>query len=201
MDKTIEQVFRAFSHIAREIQLYFIPGFLILLNIYAVDFFYYKNSISYLIEKHYFSLIIIVVSYVLGHVCMALYYVLIEHFGIDKKINAILKFDYKVESDLLPKLYRDDKESYFHFIERYAILTLMRWTMSASFFVIFVTDTVYLSIKPYKWQIFTLASISFFSSIFMLILTNYTEKDYAGKIKSMSNVVDEFGKKTNSNKF
>lgn len=185
MDKTIENIFKTFNHIARELQFYFIPGFLILLNIYALDFFYYENSISNLIRQNYFILAIIIIAYVLGHISIGFFYVIIELPGIDKKINKLLKLNYKIESNILPKLFKEDKESYFHFIERYAMLTLMRWTMSASFFIIFLTDAIFLSIKHFIWQICTLTIVSFISSVLLFILTSKTEKDYADRIESM----------------
>lgn len=190
MDKTIEQVFKAFSHIARELQIYFIPGFLILLNAYIIDCYYYNNSIYKLIVINYSGLALFVISYVLGHICMSFYYVLLELPGIDKIFNKWLGLSCNVDSNVLPKIYNENKESYYHFVERYIILTFMRWTISASLFIIFITDTVYLYVKPFKEHIWILAVISLVSSLFLFILSSKTEKDYAGRVEQMSKTVE-----------
>jgi len=44
MEKAVEQIFLAFNHIARELQVYFISGVLLMLNIFAIDYFYYDSS-------------------------------------------------------------------------------------------------------------------------------------------------------------
>ncbi len=143
MDKAVEQIFLAFNHIARELQVYFISGVLLMLNIFAIDYLYYDSSFWEVISQKQFIVPVIIVSYFLGHICMAFYYVVLEMPKLDKKFNKICGINYKVETASLPRIYKKDKDTYRYFIERYVILSMMRWTMSASMFLIFLTDFIF----------------------------------------------------------
>ena len=107
MDKTIEGIFKAFNHIARELQVYFINGLLILLNIYAIDFFYYEGSFWKIVGQRQFIFPAIIVAYILGHICMAFYYVLFEWTKFDKWLNKKFGFDYTVDSAALPSIFQE----------------------------------------------------------------------------------------------
>lgn len=188
MDKTLELIFRAFNHIARELQIYCFSGFLILLNIYLICIYYYKEATVNFIGQPNFLLVAIIISYVLGHLCMALYYVIIELPGIDKKIDKLLKLSPNFDSTILPKLYKENKEEYLYFIERYDLLTMMRWTMSAAFFINFIFNTIILTLNSFSWQICALTIFSFISSIILLILTSKTENDFAERVESIKTI-------------
>src|ERR1039457_1265608 len=170
MDKAIEEISKVFNHLAREVQLYLVPGFIILMNIYAINYYYYNSSMLDIAKQQYYWFAIIVLAYVFGHISMALFYVLIELDRFDKKINKLLGLNYKINSSALPNIYNKNKEAYFHFVERYVILSLMRWTMSASLFVVTITDTVYLVLKPLQLQVLILTFASATSSIILFIL-------------------------------
>ena len=187
MDKTIEQIFKVFNHIVRELQVYFISGLLVFLNIYAIDFFYYDSSFFKVVNQEQFIVPLIIVAYVVGHICMAFFYVLLEWTKLDVKLNRLLGFNYSVESSVLPSIYKVNKESYTHFIERYVILVMMRWTMSSAFFIIFLTDLYFTIFKSYKWQICLLTILSLVASFCMYVLTSRTENDYSDRIESMKN--------------
>ena len=45
MDKAIEQVFKAFNHLAREIQVYLFSGVVIAVNALIIDYFYYNSTL------------------------------------------------------------------------------------------------------------------------------------------------------------
>ena len=187
MDKTIEQIFRIFNHIVRELQVYFISGLMVILNIYMVDFFYYQQTLYKVFGQKEFLIPGIIIAYVIGHICMAFFYVLFEWKKLDKKINKKLGFEYNVESSILPDIYKKDKESYIHFIERYVILSMMRWTLSAAFFINFLIDLYYTIFKQYYWQVCLQTILSLLTSIIMYILTTKTENDYSDRITSMKN--------------
>lgn len=193
MDKSLEQIFKVFSHIAREVQIYFISGFLILLNSYVLNLSYHQHSFLNLLKQPYVWVAIIAVSYVLGHLAMGFYYVILELTGADRIINTWLGLSCDINSKLLPEIYFKNKEIYIHFIERYAMLSLMRCVMCASLFIIFLIDTIYLYIQPFNNVISTLALVSLMSSVILFILTSKTEKDYAGKISSIHDIISSRG--------
>lgn len=193
MDKSLEQIFKAFSHIAREVQIYFISGFIILLNIYILNYTYHQNSFLNLLKQPYVCVAIIAVSYVLGHLAMGFYYVFLELTGVDRIINTWLGLYCDINSKLLPEIYMKDKEIYIHFIERYAMLSLMRCVMCSSFFIIFFLYTVCLYIHPFSNVIWILAVVSLISSVILFMLTSKTENDYARKISSIHDYISSHG--------
>lgn len=188
MDKTIEQIFKTFNHIARELQIYFIPGFIVLLNLSLINYYYNGNSYIQFWQQNYIF-IVIIASYVSGHIVMAFYYALFEITKIEGVLNNWLGLNYTVVSKLLPEIYKADKEAYFHFIERYSMLTLMRTGMFASFFIIYLINVICLYIKPFVIQVWGVASISLVFSVIMFVLTSKTEKDYANRINYMWDAV------------
>lgn len=185
MDKAIEQLLKIFNHLAREIQVYVLSGFLIAVNILIIDYFYYNLSLWNIIKTNSLEIPAIFILYILGQLSMALYYTIIELPSIDEKIKSILKLDYIIDSTALPSIYKKDPEIYMHFVERYVILTMMRWTLSAACFINFITDIIFLLKKDYHWQILLITLISFVGSIILLLLTTRTEKDYSDRIDSL----------------
>jgi hypothetical protein len=150
MDKTFEQLLKAFNHLAREVQVYFISGLLIVINIFFVTSF--RDNIPKWLstDKWLFIFLLIFLSYILGHLCMGLYYVVFEleiygkkKDGKKKSLNYFLGFKHKVDEDSLPVIYKTDPESYMHFIERDHILTMMRSTLTAAFLINFITDGIF----------------------------------------------------------
>lgn len=191
MDKTIEQLSKLFYHLARELQVYFISGLLILLNILAIDFFYYNNSLFLYLNNKPVLIPLIVIAYVIGHICMGFYYLMFELSGIEKAINKFLKINIDLQTDCLPELFKNNKEAYLYFIERYNILIMMRCTMCTSLLIISLTDWCFIAFKFSIWQILIISIFSFLCFIVLLILTLKSEKDYADKIVQMRNKLRE----------
>jgi hypothetical protein len=185
MDKTIEQVFKAFNHLAREIQVYLFSGVVIAVNALIIDYFYYNSTLLAFIQTHNLTIPVAIVLYLIGQFCMAFFYTILEWTKVDKKINKILKFAYSVDSKSLPKLYRINPELYLHFVERYIILTMMRWTLSAACFINLIIDIIVIFNKDFHWQ-FLLTTIVFGTgTITFYLLTTRTENDYADRINSL----------------
>lgn len=185
MDRSIEQLIKIFTHIAREIQIYFLSGFLLLLNIYCIDYFYYESSLYHHLTTNILIVPTIIISYIIGQICMAIYYVIFELTGLEQGINKKLGIQHKVDSKILPHIYNTQKETYQHFIERYVILVMMRSTLTSSLLLMAIINLIYLIFICYKWQICLIASITSISFILMYILTARTECDYSDRIESM----------------
>ena len=99
----MNEIFKYLKHLTREILIYWLSGFLILINILIIDYFYYNESILIFIELHkdllsLFTISLIFVSYILGQICMAIGYLFLEKTGIEKslkKYNKIEDFEKK----------------------------------------------------------------------------------------------------------
>jgi hypothetical protein len=181
MDETISQVFKAFNHVARELQIYFISGFLVLVNTYfALD----PKHLSFL-EAHkssaFFGAGVIIVAYVLGHVCMAVYYVLLEWTKLEKVIDRVLRFKNETPPGSLPLLFQKDSAVYLHFVERYVLLSLMRWNLSAAFFIMSITHFVLGSSSAQF--VFAIACLIIAFALYVLMLC--TEEEKMNRVKSL----------------
>ncbi len=185
MDKTIEQLFKAFHHLAREIQVYFLSGVLLALNISIIDYFYYQNSLLKFIESHNLLFPVLLIIYISGHFCMAIYFIVFELSKIEEKLLRKLKMGFEKDERALPNIYKIDPETYVHFIERYIIISLMRWTMSAACFIGVIIDSIFLITKGFHLRlliidlVFTIGAVSFF------LLYAQSEKEYWDRVNSM----------------
>src|SRR5690606_17403481 len=134
MDNALSEIIKSFTHFLRDFLIYFVSGLIVSLNIFIIDYLYYNSSLWELLETRNLILINLLLCYVLGHICMAVYFVLIEITRIDKKIKKCLKVG-KAKEKILPELYDKKPNIYKHFIERYDNLNLFRWNLSAGFFI------------------------------------------------------------------
>lgn len=196
MDKTVEQLFKAFTHLAREIQVYIFSGVIILSNIYLIDFFYYSNSLWRNIRLNNLALPSTIIAYLLGHISLAVYSITIQLTSVDEALYKICynnKFSNKTPS-CMPKedeslfddidIFKNNKEIFFQFVERSSILILMRSSYSGALFIVFVTNVFYL-VKQFAWQVFLVAVLSICSSIILLVASVYTERKNAAQIQHL----------------
>lgn len=185
METVFEQFFRAFNHLAREIQIYVFSGFVIFINALIIDHFYFNSTLLVFIKVNTLAIPAIISLYLLGHFCMAFFYTILEWPKLDKKINRLLRLESFVDSKSLPTIYKQNPGIYIHFIERYVILTMMRWTLSAACFINLIIDLIILFKKDIHWQLL-LTTIAFATgAIIFYLLSAKTEKDYAERISSL----------------
>lgn len=194
MDKAIEQLFKTFSHLARDIQNYIFSGFIILANIYLIDFFYYSGSVwKHLSGSNLFIPGIIIVAYILGHISLGFYTVLLEWKEVDKKMNGKLfkkRFSEKSVSDTETvtekiKAFNKSKSVYFHFIEREYILSNIRWNYSASFLLVSICDFIFVFFKGHQWQVLLTAILALVAAFFLLLLSVFTQKENGSQIAAL----------------
>lgn len=185
MGKAIELIFKTFNHLAREIQIYLLSGSLIVFNALAIDYFYYDSTLFYFIQSKSLLIPLIIMIYIIGHFCMAFYYTVLEWKEFDKKINKFLGLTSIVKSEELPGIYNKNPEIFLHFIERYVVLTMMRWTISSACCINFLIDIVFILKKNYYWQFLFTTILFAIGAIAFYLLTAKTEKDYAERIDSL----------------
>lgn len=193
MDKAIEGIFKIFNHLARELQIYCLSGILILINCLLIDYFLYNHSLwTFIQNTKDLTIPILIITYILGQLSMAFYYLFLERTKLDEKIKKTLGFTYTENSALLHKIYIENKETYLHFIERYDLLAMMRWTMSASCTISFFIDIPFLLLNPNHWQQLSLIALSFLlSSLLLYILAVQTECDYVKRIEALINDIEK----------
>lgn len=188
MDKTIEQIFKIFNHLAREIQVYIFSGFLISINIFAIDYFFYKSSFYIFIKENSLYIPCIILMYLIGHFALAFYLIILEQKKLDKKIDKFFGYDYKLEPKNYPTIYIKQREAYNHFIERYILLALMRWTISAACFINLLTNIIFIIAKEFYWQFILITVIFLIGTIAFYILTARTESENAARIEALKSI-------------
>lgn len=190
MDKTIEQVFKVFSHLGREIQIYVFSGLVIAINIVIVDYFYFNSSLLHFIQSNNLEIPSIVLIYLLGHFCMSFYYFVLEWKEFDMKIKSMLNFKYKIDLDALPIIHDKKPILYNYFIERYNALAMMRWTISAACTINFLIDIIIMIVFRDDFHCLFLVTLIIFiiSSFTFYLLHLKTEKDYSEKIDQIKKI-------------
>ena len=190
MDKTIEQIFKTFNHIARELQVYFLSGFVIVVNCLLVDNLYFDSSLVTFIEKHKLIYAVAIIAYIIGHFCMSVYFMAFEITNIEKGAKKILKYNYRGVSSMLPKIYSKDKEMYSHFVERYVLLSNMRATLTAASFINLEIDWFFVKGGKPCWQLN--AAILFFSisTLTFFVLTLKTDDEFNHRVRGLNEKKD-----------
>ncbi|MCT7529696.1 hypothetical protein [Aliarcobacter cryaerophilus] len=176
MDNTIAKLLDLFKHISRDIMIYAISGFVVIVNFFIIDKFYLGGIYFGLIDKlEYISLIIFILSYVIGHVIMSLMQI------VDFIEACIYKFksvDFRDEI----KVFKKNQNIYDYFIERQNQLSYFRWTLSGAFFILTLINGWYKCIEKVDISLYFIL-LPLAIGIFLLILHYTTEKEYIKKIK------------------
>ena len=196
MEKVIEETFKIFSHLARDIQTYVIAGFILLFDFYIIDKTYYSESFSRQIFcSNYFILIIIVASYILGQICLAFYTFIFEIKMIDKWfynnffVNRFTSsLTETTDENMMAdkgKIFKSNKELYFHFIERDVNLSTLRWNYSSAFLICSIINILYCIFENYEKEILIIAGVSIFISWILLLLHIFTQKETAYQVSKL----------------
>ncbi len=188
MDNTIAKLLDLFKHISRDIMIYAISGFVVIVNFFIIDKFYFGGIYFGLIHKlEYLSLIVFIISYVIGHIIMAIMEILeIIKCKISKNRNIIFK------NEII--IFKKEQNIYDYFIERQNQLSYFRWTLSGAFFILTLINCWYKCIEKVDISLYFIF-LPLVIGIFLLILHYKTAKEYKEKIKLLIDLKkSKFGK-------
>ena len=195
MDKLFEGISKVFSHLARDIQTYIFAGFIVLANVYVIDDTYYSGDISYrILHADYTILIIIVASFIVGHICLGFYAFILEFWRFDKVLyNMFFARRFKGVKDATDEsiiqdkgaIFKTDKDLYFHFIERDVNLATLRWNYSSAFFICAIIDFTHMIFMNFNKTIFLIGILSAFCSWLMMLLHIFTQKENVDQIMKL----------------
>lgn len=172
----MNELVKAFNHIARDIMIYILPGliFLLFCLFFCIKIHYLNSWNNIMTTKN--IIILIIVAYIIGHIIMGI----MEFFVILKIENFFKKIFYPKES-IKPKDENDaeleilafsDRDAYNFFVERHTQLSLFRWNLSGSFFLISISSFIFL----FFYYDFVLICIGVISIIFFLIMFVFSIK-------------------------
>ncbi|MFN8296508.1 MAG: hypothetical protein U0T69_09955 [Chitinophagales bacterium] len=203
MDKTIEQVFKIFSHLAREIQTYIFSGLILLLNFHMIDRYYNDCEITKEIMGYdYYIVMLLIVAYILGQISLGFYCFVLEVHSYEERIYAkLFKDRYKnvdsaTDEVMIRKkgeIFLKNREIYFHFIERNVNLALMRWNYSSAFLMIFLIDLgfglVGLFFQEWHPIMLIIAFFSFIISAWLMVLHAMTQKENILQLNELKEII------------
>lgn len=194
MDKTIEQIFKVFNHLAREIQAYFFSGLVIALNGLLLDYLFFDLSLFGFIKSKELLVPTLIVIYLLGQFSFGFYYLVLETWKGDKKINQKIGINADIDNSALPGIYIKNPELYLFFVERYMTLHLMRGTLCSSCFLNVVTNIFFIvafgvgcisSSLPKKaviWQLVVVIILFILGTVVFYLIGAQTEEDCTKRV-------------------
>jgi len=181
----MEEIVKAFNHIVRDILIYVLPGVVLL---FYICFVYINiNSISdwsFLITNNGLIIILIITAYILGHIILAfmeLFFVkipidiFIKRICFKKEFNELNEESNKFKDGELEILAFSNKNAYDFFVERHTQLSLFRWNLSGSFFIISISTFLLRFI--YDWFFISIGFISIFLFLILFLFSIRTEID------------------------
>lgn len=134
----MKEVFKAFKHLAREIIIYLIPGFLLFFDIVLI---LNINDCSFIKEplfREYLLGIGVIFSYVFGHLGISLREVFVKLFCSEESSQKT-----KPEQlDMELSIYDKDKDRYEYYIERYNLLYAIRKNLTWISIIILITNII-----------------------------------------------------------
>ncbi len=187
MDKTVESLLKAFTHLARELQVYVFGGLIVLANVRLLDIYYFDNDLwDFIASSDYILLMVFISAYIIGHICLAVY-IPIECLEWDRKLQEVLfsklyfgpaktgrDLNKKISNDI--KVFKDKPELFYHYIDRHTNLSLMRWTYSSAFFLSAIANFIF-AIYNWDWVIFGAAVFAIFAAFGLFALTLMTQEE------------------------
>lgn len=177
MDNVVVKLLDLFKHISRDIMIYVISGFVVIVNLYVIDKVYIKSEFFQLIDKlEYLPLIIFILSYIIGHIIMALSNVFYKVFYCKSKKDVLKKE---------MKIFKKDSIAYEYFIERQNQLYHFRLTLSGAFFISAIINILYKCIGEFEISLF-LIFIPITISIFLFLAYYISKARYKEKIKKFN---------------
>lgn len=150
----MDEIFKAFKHLSREVIIYLIPGFLLFFDILLI---LYMNDCSFVKEplfKEYLFWVAIIFSYVFGHLSISLREIFVKLFCSTESSQK--KGEEQLDKEL--SIYSKDKDRYEYYIERYNLLYAIRKNLTwINIIVLLVNITV--ALFEYKHICFYIISI------------------------------------------
>lgn len=185
----MSEVTKTFKHIARDIYIYMLPGFIFIFNLLYIDYLYFdSNTYLYLKANESLIYIVLISSYLIGHFSFGIFYLIIEKTNCERFFKKLLfKKDFKEDDLQLMNLFKSDISVFEFFIERHIHLSLFRWNFSAALIFSGFINSLFLITIKFSNNLLLVIIIQIIGSISIYILSLKTELDYCTKIETLSN--------------
>jgi len=188
---------KIFKHLARDFFVYFLTGFIFVINLAYLDYLYNNASTyNYIKNIEYWTIITIMLSYLVGHLIFALMYFVFEYsefenwlkvkkFPLNGENNQVaFQIDYEKEI----KIFTNNADLHEQFIERHTQLYLMRWNFSAGLMFCGLINLIFQIIFPFHFGFTILSFILILIGFSLYFLSLKTEKDCYDRINKIHEI-------------
>jgi hypothetical protein len=185
----VREILNRFHHLTRDVFVYFLPGFFLLMYLIWVDWEYGNGVLFhhlYIISSLKYYLLI--VAYIIGHLITAVSY-LIECFVklLKNSQNEESNDDVKKEMEI----YIANDKLYENYVNRYSDLMYFRYNMKGVMFIIFIFSSYHFLVSIQKIE-FLLLITSLILFIGISLLESITEEDLKTRKKSANELIKNF---------
>lgn len=162
----MNEIVKAFTHLSREVLIYFLPGFLFVINIlfliYKIDNVTFTEFINY----KYIGIISVIFAYILGHFSLAFR----ESFF---NIFHIRKYDeFEKDKEYLFFIKEKKENLYEEFVERYNLLFSFRKNIAWVNIVLLLINLIFFILSSIYMKIFLDVLVIMIINLLLSIIFN-----------------------------
>ena len=180
MDNSIAKLLDLFKHLARDIIIYVLPGFVLIFNFIIVDKLYLGNKLINILNTEYLLLIFFILSYLVGHVIMAFMSILFKILNMFKCKKDGIDFEKEL------KIFKMNYQVYEYFIERENHLYFLRWNLSGGFLISAIFNVFFMIQFSFEKEFsYYFIFIPIIVGVILLRLHYVTKRIYKEKIEKI----------------
>lgn len=187
---------KIFSHLSRDLFIYFLTGFIVLIDLAYLDYLF--NTVStfkYVKTIPYWTISSTIIAFAIGHLVFAIMYFIFEYSKLESWLKKKLfplndnerAFEINFEKEI--KIFANKTVLHEQFIERHTQLYLMRWNFAGGLMFSGLTNIIF-EIYFHFTCIFTAISILLILTGFLIYLLSLkTEKDCFDRINKIADSI------------
>lgn len=192
------ELIKAFRHFARDLLIYAISGFAVLVNLAFLDYLFNSaNTFKYIKNIQYWIVGVILISYVLGHCVFALMYYFFEfrfkienyfkrrYFSKKSKEEKNKEIEFEVDYKKEIKFFSSNERLHEQFIERHTQLYLFRWNLAGAFIFSGILNFIFQIPFGFNTKLTLISFLLILLGVLLYILSLRTEKDCAERIEEI----------------
>ena len=171
----VKDIVSRFHHLARDLFVYFFPGFFLLLYLMWVDWNYGNGIIfHHLFFISNWNFMLVIIAYVIGHLIAPVSF-LLESF--ERMMNLTESRESKKDIRKEMEILIDNAHLYETYINRYSDLMYFRYHLKGAIFIVFLFSFYHFFVSVSKVN-FLLLIIALVFFIGISLLESRTEKDF-----------------------
>ncbi|KAF2338069.1 hypothetical protein [Flavobacterium ginsenosidimutans] len=190
---------KIFSHLSRDLFIYFLTGFIVVIDLAYLDYlFNTASTFKYIKTIPYWAISSTIIAFTIGHLVFSIMYFIFEYTKLEIWLKKKLFSSYDHENNKPPfeisfekeiKIFEKKRVLHDQFIERHTQLYLMRWNLAGGFMFSGLTNILF-EIYFHFTIVFTALSIlSILIGFSLYVLSLKTEKDCFARINKIADSI------------